>query len=155
MTPDNLSDLVTLSHRRANKAIRDLVQEPKPQADDLAYAATFLQTRERDAATNDWRVGMAALYIAIAGLGIAATSALSSGANPATTNPFVIYLLYTAAGGVLLTLVLMVVGSVAQSRRTQLLLSVNHALELARRRESSAPGLRDLLRGVTCHLVGR
>lgn len=134
-----VASLVTLSRGDANTNIRQWLAEGDVTAPDLRYVARFLQLRDRGGARNDWRIGMAALFVAMPTLILAVFDGFTADGVAAHLFPYTVAILALSAGGVLWTLGFMLFDLFRASNDAKLLAHVELRLEMARWMPAPAP----------------
>lgn len=133
-----IADLVSCSRGDANARIHEWLDSGNTSPEDLTYVAGFLRTRAMSAATNDWRVGMAALFVAMPTLAITVFSSIAPSAGINDVLPHTLVILAVSAAGVLWTLTFMLVDAVRVAHDTKLLAAVERRLEIVRRTPRSS-----------------
>lgn len=134
-----IADLRLLGRRAANSRIEEWLDGDEITFEDLRYVTGFIQTRDRDAISNDWRASMAALFVAMPTLAVTVLTGFAPEAVATEMLQYTVPLLVLSGIGVLWGLTFMLIHTVGSTRSTRLLAAVEHRLEVEHRARSSRP----------------
>lgn len=128
-----IADLVTMSHRTANKNIRRWLDTGSVSVADLRYVVRFLQVRNHGTTGTEWRIGMAALFVALPTLILTVFAGFTAEGTDEQLFPYVVWILGLSTAGILWTLGFAVVDTFRSAHDRKLFAEIELRAELTAR----------------------